>query len=215
MKVALYARVSTADKNQNPELQLNELRNYCEARKWTVFAECVDHGVSGATDNRAGLKNLLELSRSRKIDVVVVTKLDRMARSLKHLISMLDELHSLGVMFVSLRDQIDLTTASGRLMLHLLGAFAEFERSLIRDRTLAGLAFARSKGKVLGRPKKRNDEQILALRSKGFSYSQIQRELGISRPSVHRAIKAGGTQSPAVSLPNCPIISNRKKLNHG
>lgn len=138
----------------------------------------------------------MTLIRARKIDVVIVTKLDRFARSLKHLVSALDEFTSLGVLFVSIGDQIDLTSASGRLMLHLLAAFAEFERGLVRERTLAGLAHARNCGKTLGRPKIRNDSAILKLRAEGLSYTQIQKQLGVSRPSVHRVLKTAGTKSP-------------------
>ncbi len=197
-RVVTYARVSTADK-QSPEAQIAELRRYCAAREWNVIEEIVDHGFSGGTDQRPGLKKLMALIRARRVDVIVVTKLDRFARSLKHLVSALDEFTSLGVLFVSISDQIDLTTASGRLMLHLLAAFAEFERALIRERTMNGLEHARNSGKTLGRPKTRDDDAILKLRAEGLSYSKIQKLLGISRPAIHRAIKSTGTKSPKIS----------------
>jgi DNA invertase Pin-like site-specific DNA recombinase len=194
-KVLTYSRVSTADK-QNPEVQNAELRRFCGARDWKIVEEIIDHGFSGGTDKRPGLQKLMTLIRTRKVDVVVVTKLDRMARSLRHLVSLLDEFQSLNVVFVSIGDQIDLTTASGRLMMHIVGAFSEFERALIRERTVAGLIHARNSGKTLGRPKVRNDDAILKLRAEGLSYSDIQKRLGVSRPAIHRAIKAAGTKSP-------------------
>jgi DNA invertase Pin-like site-specific DNA recombinase len=132
----------------------------------------------------------MALARSRQVDVVIVTKFDRFARSLKHLITMLEELRDLDVAFVSTGDQIDFSTASGRLMFHLLAAFGEFELSLIRERTLAGLAYARLKGKKLGRPRSRDYEAIVKLREKGLSYSQIQKHLGCERSTIYRALRA-------------------------
>jgi DNA invertase Pin-like site-specific DNA recombinase len=205
LRVAVYCRVSTADK-QNPESQAAELTQYCLARGWTINEEITDKGFSGGTgpDQRPGLSHLMALARTRKIDVICVTKLDRLFRSLRHLVAVLDELQVLGVLFVSIRDQIDLTTAGGRLMLHLLAAFAEFERALIRERTIAGLAYVRSKGKRLGRPKTCDNEAIIKLRSAGLSYSAIEKRLGVSRPSIRRAIvsKIAGTKTPKFSSQN-------------
>lgn len=206
LQTAIYCRVSTADK-QKPEAQAAELHRYCEARRWLVVEEITDKGFSGGTgpDRRPGLARLMLLARSRQIDVICVTKLDRLFRSLKHLVAVLDELQTLGVLFVSIHDQVDLTTAGGRLMLHLLAAFAEFERALIRERTIAGLAYVRSKGQRLGRPKTCDDTAILKLRAEGLSYSAIQKRLGVSRPSIRRAIVAKdtpGTKTPAKSAQN-------------
>jgi len=197
LKAVIYARVSTQD--QNPEVQVGELVSYCEARQWVHLETIVDHGFSGGTDKRPGLQHLIKLARSRKIDVVVVAKLDRFARSLRNLVTMLDELSVLGVQFVSIRDHIDMTSASGRLLTHLLGAFAEFERGLIRERTIAGLAHARSKGRKLGRPRKRDDDAILELRTVGLSYGEIARRLGCSHDSVYRAVKAIAKSSSELS----------------
>jgi DNA invertase Pin-like site-specific DNA recombinase len=212
MRAVIYSRVSTSDKNQNPEVQSAELRRFCEARGWELFEEITDHGFSGSTDKRPGLQRLVGLAKARKIDVVLVVKLDRLARSLRHLVSLLDEFASRGVQFVSIRDQIDLTTASGRLMMHLLGAFAEFERSLIRERTMAGLDHARRCGKKLGRPKTRDDAAILRLRQEGLSYTQIQKQLGVSRPSIHRAIVAAtSTKSPPKLGPKSSNITRGQR----
>jgi DNA invertase Pin-like site-specific DNA recombinase len=194
MRIATYSRVSTAHHDQNPQIQVDELRRYCVARGWTVTEEITDHGYSGGSDQRPGLKRLLELVRSRRVDAVVVTKLDRLARSLKHLMTLLDEFSALGVQFVSLHDQIDLTTASGRLMLHILAAFGEFERGLVRERTLAGLAHARSKGVRLGRPPLYSPTKIQLLRSQGLSYREISAKTGAPMGSITRAL-AGARKS--------------------
>src|SRR3954468_10801221 len=158
MRCAVYARVSTFD--QEPENQLSELRRYTAARGWTS-AEYVDRGISGAKDRRAALDRLLADARRRRFDVVLVWRLDRLGRSLKHLITMLDELAALGVAFVSLAEGIDATTPAGRLQMHLLGAIAEFERGRIRERVKAGLARARAQGVRLGRPRRRIDPERL------------------------------------------------------
>src|SRR5206468_9767355 len=151
MKAAIYARVSTLD--QEPENQLAELRRYVAARGWTSV-EHVDRGVSGAKDRRPALDRLLVDARRRRLDVLVVWRLDRLGRNLRHLITLLEELQALGIAFVSLGEGIDATTPAGKLQMHILGAIAEFERERIRERVLAGLARARAQGKRLGRPRK-------------------------------------------------------------
>src|SRR5437762_5406984 len=150
LKAAIYARVSTLD--QEPENQLAELRRYVEARGWSAV-EHVDRGVSGSTDRRPALDQLLADARRRRFDVVVCWRLDRLGRNLKHLIALLDELQALGVAFVSLAEGIDATTPAGKLQMHILGAIAEFERERIRERVLAGLQRARRQGRRLGRPR--------------------------------------------------------------
>src|SRR4051812_22781761 len=149
MRAALYARVSTFD--QEPENQLQEIRRYTAARGWTGV-EYVDRGVSGAKDRRTALDELLADARRRRFDVLICWRLDRLGRNLKHLITLLEELHALGVAFVSLAEGIDATTPAGKLQMHILGAIAEFERERIRERVLAGLQRARTQGKRLGRP---------------------------------------------------------------
>ena len=137
MKAALYARVSTLDKGQHVELQLRDLREYARARGWEIVREYVDEGISGAKDRRPALDDLMADARRRRVDIVAVWRLDRLGRSLRHLIGILDELHALGVGFVSIGESLDLTTPAGRLMFHLLGAFAQFEREIIRERVRA------------------------------------------------------------------------------
>ncbi len=143
MRAAIYARVSTLD--QEPENQLQELRRYVAARSWTG-SEYVDHGVSGTTDRRPALDRLVADARRRKVDTVVVWRLDRLGRSLKHLVTLLDELQALGVGFVSLGEGIDLQTPAGRLQLHILAALSEFEKARIAERVQAGLERARRQG---------------------------------------------------------------------
>ncbi len=188
-RVGVYARVSTTDKGQDTELQLKDLRAFAHTRGWQIQEEYVDEGMSGILTKRPALDRLLKACRHRQIDVVLVWRLDRLGRSLKHLIMMLDELQNLGVAFVALHEQIDCTTATGQLMLHLLGAFAEFERALIRERVKAGLAHARTKGQRLGRPRLVIDSaRVKALRKDGRSIRQIAQTLHISPGSVHKTL---------------------------
>jgi DNA invertase Pin-like site-specific DNA recombinase len=148
-RCALYARVSTTD--QQTENQTAELRHYAAARGWTV-AEYVDQGVSGAKDRRPALDRLIADAKRRRFDVLVVWRLDRLGRNLRHLVGLIEDLHALGIAFVSLGEGIDATTPAGKLQLHVLAALAEFERGRIAERVRAGLARVRAQGKRLGRP---------------------------------------------------------------
>ena len=204
MKVAIYARVSTKNGNQNPELQLTEMRDYARARGWQIIGEFLDVGVSGAKDSRPQLDALMKLAKARKIDALVVWKLDRFGRSLKHLVTALDELEALGVAFISLRDSIDLSTPQGKLMFAVIGAMAEFERGLIRERVKAGLAVARSKGRIGGRPRKNykhdaDAKRIRQLREDGQSLQEIANEIGCSKAQVHRVCEILGCAPQATS----------------
>jgi len=185
-RVAVYSRVSTHH-GQDPELQLRELREYAEARGLTIVQEYIDVGFSGSKDSRPALNQLMADARRRRFDSVLVWKLDRFGRSLRHLVNALAELEALGVAFVSFRDNLDLSTPSGRLMFQIIGAMAEFERSLIQERVKAGLRNARAKGKKLGRPRVSVDEnQIEALRDSGASWRAIGAKLGLGVGTVHR-----------------------------
>src|SRR5260370_918959 len=167
-RVALYARVSTSNGQQDPEMQLRELREYADRRGWQIAEVYTDAGVSGAKDSRPALNRLMSDAQKRRIDAVLVWKLDRFGRSLRHLVNALAELEALGVAFVSLRDNLDLATPSGRLMFQIIGAMAEFERSLIQERVKAGLRNAKAKGKRLGRPRVVVDQvEVLGLRNSG------------------------------------------------
>ena len=152
MKAAIYARVSTLD--QEPENQLAEHRRYVRARSWPAAEEYVDKGVSGSTDRRPALDRLVRDATRRGFDVLVVWRLDRLGRNLRHLVALLDELQPVGVSFVSLGEGIDCTTPAGTLMLHVLATLAEFERARCVERVQAGLARAKRQGKTLGRPQR-------------------------------------------------------------
>jgi DNA invertase Pin-like site-specific DNA recombinase len=189
MKVCLYARVSTLN-GQHPEMQLSELREYCARRGWQIISEYVDEGISGSRERRPALDRLMSDAHRRKFDAVLVWKIDRFGRSLKHLVNALADLDSLGVAFVSLRDNIDLSTPSGRLMFQVIGAMSEFEKSLIQERVRAGLRNAVARGVRLGRPKRTVDAaRIVALRSAGASWREISETLGIGVGTACRAFQ--------------------------
>ena len=190
VRVALYARVSTLN-NQDPEMQLAELREYAGRRGWQISEEYTDQGVSGCKESRPALNRLMSDACRRRFDAILVWKIDRFGRSLKHLVNSLADLAALGVAFISLRDNIDLSTPSGRLMFQLLGAMAEFERALIQERVRAGIRNARAKGKRLGRPRVIVDaSRIVDLRAQGRSWAQIRAELGVSKGTAQRAFAA-------------------------
>ncbi len=189
LRVAVYARVSTTD--QTPENQLAALRAFAAARGWGVI-EFIDHGISGAKERRPALDALLVDARKRKIDVVACVKLDRLARSVRHLVTLAQELEALGVDLVVLDQAIDTTTPSGRLLFHVLAAIAEFERDLIRDRVLAGIRRAKAQGRHLGRPRKYRVDlsRVHELRGQGLSLRAIARSLGVHPSAVSRTVAA-------------------------
>jgi len=194
-RVALYARVSTCN-GQDPEMQLRELREYSSRRGWSITSEYIDQ-VSGSKESRPQLNQLMTDAHRRKFDAVLVWKIDRFGRSLKHLVNALADLCAYGIAFVSFRDNLDLSTPSGRLMFQIIGAMAEFERSLIQERVKAGLRNARAKGKKFGRPRAQIDaERVAALRRDGLSWSQVCRTLNVSKGSAQRAFYAVQTTLP-------------------
>jgi len=189
MRVGIYARVSTL-MGQSPEMQLAELREYASRRGWEIYGEYVDSGISGSKESRPELNRLMSDVHLRRFDVVLCWKVDRFGRSLKHLVNALADLDSYGVAFVSLRDNLDLSTPSGRLMFQIIGAMAEFERSLIQERVRAGLRNAKLKGKTLGRPPLAVDhDRIARLRASGASIREIAAQLEVSTATVHKALR--------------------------
>ncbi len=182
-RAAIYARVSTLD--QDPENQLQEIRRYVEARGWSG-TEYVDRGVSGAKDRRPALDQLMADAASRRIDVVVCWRLDRFGRNLRHLVVAIEELTAAGVAFVSIGESIDTTSPTGRLLLGVLGSFAQFERERLRERVLAGLQRARAQGKRLGRPRSRPATAAIP----GGSVRGAAKVWGVSKSTAARRIVA-------------------------
>jgi DNA invertase Pin-like site-specific DNA recombinase len=189
MRVAIYSRVSTHE--QTTAGQLDELRSFCERRKWGIVAEYTDEGVSGSKESRPGLNQLLIDARRRKFDVVLVYRYDRFARSLRQLVNALCEFDALGIHFVSLHEGVDTSTPNGRLVFGIFASIAEFERELIRSRVRSGIAAARARGKRIGRPRVlATDAQIKSMLGQGHSMVAIGDILGISSATVCRRARA-------------------------
>jgi DNA invertase Pin-like site-specific DNA recombinase len=190
-RVALYARVSTLHGQQDPEMQLSELREYATRRGLSIHEEYVDQGVSGSKESRPALNRLMADAQRCRFDAVLVWKIDRFGRSLKHLVNSLADLSAYGIAFISLRDNLDLSTPSGRLMFQIIGAMAEFERALIQERVKAGLRNAKAKGKRIGRPRQEVDSsKVLALRGQGLSWRAISCRLRLGLGTVYRAMNS-------------------------
>ncbi len=189
-KVAIYARVSTD--GQTVENQLRELRAVARRHKWKVVATFTDNGISGAKgkDQRPAFGDLYKAVAQRQIDLVAAWSVDRLGRSLQHLVGFLGELHAKGVDLYLHQQGIDTSTPAGKAMFQMMGVFAEFERAMIQERVKAGLARARSTGKRLGRPPLSQEQrkEVLKLRSEGRTIRQIAAETGLSRGSVHNIV---------------------------
>ena len=202
-RVAIYARVSTTNHGQDVTLQTRELPQFAEARGWQIAGEYIDAGVSGTKDSRPELNRLMADAHRRRFDAVVVWKFDRFARSVSHLLRALETFKALGIEFVSLSEQVDTSTPTGKMVFTVLGAVAELERSLIAERVRAGLRNAKAKGKRLGRPRVVVDTaRIASLRASGASWPQIARELGVSVGTVYQAARSLSkipTKDPAAS----------------
>lgn len=165
-----------------------ELEEYCRRRGWQVFDSYIDNGVSGKKDSRPQLNRMMQDAHERRFSVVVVWRFDRFARSVSHLLRALETFNALGIQFVSLSEQVDTSTPTGKMVFKVLGAVAELERNLIVERVRAGLRHARAKGKRLGRPKKSVDaDQITSLRAAGASWRTIARKMGVSVGTVFAA----------------------------
>jgi DNA invertase Pin-like site-specific DNA recombinase len=188
-RVGLYARVSTMN-GQDPNMQLRELREYCQRRGLEIAEEFVDKGISGSRERRPALDKLMVACRKRLLDAVVVYRYDLFARSLRQLVNALEEFRSLDIDFISIYEGVDTSTPNGRLVFGIFASIAEFERELIRDRVRSGIAAARSRGCILGRPRLEVDRaRIARLRASGASVRAISEQLGISLGSVHRALQ--------------------------
>jgi len=188
IRAAIHARVSTSNNGQDPSMQTRELEEYCQRRGWELTRCYVDNGISGAKESRPELDRLMADAHRRRFDAVAVWKFDRFARSVSHLLRALETFKALGIDFVSLSEQVDTSTPTGKMVFTVLGAVAELERSLIAERVRAGIRNARAKGKRLGRPRIAVDaSRIAALRSQGHSWGTIRRETGIAKGTAQRA----------------------------
>jgi DNA invertase Pin-like site-specific DNA recombinase len=200
MRAAIYARVSTSNNGQDPRVQTREIREYCERRGWQIAGEYVDAGISGAKDSRPELNKLMADAHRRRFDAVVVWKFDRFARSVSHLLRALENFNALGVGFVSLSEQIDTSTPTGKMVFTVLGAVAELERSLIAERVRAGLRNARARGTRLGRPRISVDaSRVARLRAEGRTVREIAVTLGVSRSLVHKTLANRGPFDAAIT----------------
>jgi DNA invertase Pin-like site-specific DNA recombinase len=190
MRAAIYLRVSTD--GQTVENQRRELLAVAERHGWEIAGEFVDRGISGAKgrDGRPGLDRLLKGVARRDFDMVAAWSVDRLGRSLQHLVSLLGELHAKGVDLYLQQQGLDTSTPSGRAMFQMLGVFAEFERALIQERVRAGLARARAQGKQLGRPRVSADVEaaVRAARAAGKGIRKIAGELGVGVGTVQRIV---------------------------
>ena len=199
MKAALYARVSTSDKDQDPETQLLVLRDFVNASGWQIHREYIDHAPANDLTHRKAWRDLLDDAAKRRFQVVLVFKLDRAFRSVKHMHDTLATWEMVGVDFQSVRERFDTSTALGRLLLNLLASLAEFELEMIRERVKAGMERARKQGIPIGRPKvtdkrgfKRRFGVVLeALQGEKISRGQAARELGIGYATLKRLLDSG------------------------
>ena len=189
MKVALYTRVSTQD--QSVEMQLSDLRKFCEQRGFEVYREYSDEGVSGTREKRPSLDELMRDARKRKFDAVLCWRFDRFARSTKHLITALDEFRHLGIEFISYRENIDTSNPLRKAAFTIVSAIAELERNIIIERVKAGIKRAKENGKRLGRPRRLNLnlEELRRMRDKGLSYREIGMRVKACPASVYKTLR--------------------------
>jgi DNA invertase Pin-like site-specific DNA recombinase len=193
-RVAIYARVSTLN-GQDPEMQTREVKEYCERRGWKTVGLYVDQGISGTKDSRPQLDRLMEDAHKRRFDVIVVWKFDRFARSVSHLLRALETFRALGIEFVSLTEQVDTTTPTGKMVFTILGSVSELERTLIVERVRAGMRNAKAKGKHIGRPVKKmlssaEVEQIRMMRRKeNASVRGLSLRFGVTQFLIRRALE--------------------------
>jgi DNA invertase Pin-like site-specific DNA recombinase len=185
--VALYARVSTND--QSTALQRDEATQLIANRGWELVETYEDTGVSGTRSRRPGLDAMLAAARRRRFDAIVVWRADRLFRSVHHMVATLAELGAIGVNFVSCTEPFDTSTPAGQLLLHLCAAFAQFERDVLVERTVAGMAAARRRGKRVGRPRRHIDvERVRSLLAQGYAERTVARELGVGYGTLRRAL---------------------------
>ena len=188
-RVAIYYRVSTTD--QDPQMQIDELREYAKSRRFKVVGEFLDE-ASGRNNSRVQLEEMLKQVRKRKVDVVLVWKYDRFARSTQHLVNTLEEFKSLGVDFIRYTQQIDTTTSMGKFFFTIMAGIAEFESDIISERVRSGMAAAKRNGKHVGRPRTKPTlvSRAKILRESGKSIREVAKELKISPATVQKYCRA-------------------------
>lgn len=207
-KVALYARVSKADATQDPENQLLRLRAYAKDRGWVVYSEYVDFR-SGADANRPELRKMLKDAAAHRFSLVLCVKIDRIARSSLHLKQVITDLETRGIRFECTDQAFSTNTPEGRLLMGVLGEIAEFERSLIIERTRAGLARVKAEGRPLGRPRVRVDmDRVLELKAQGMGYRKIADVLGVSHQTVFDRLKREGVSGERKDGSDSPSQEN-------
>ena len=227
MQAALYIRVSTdkqASEGTSLEVQEEKLRKFCSMQGWNIFQLYADRGISGKDTERPQFQALMQDAREKKFDVVVVTKLDRFGRSLRDLINCIYDLNSIGVQFTSVNDNINTTTPNGKLLFHILGAFAEFEREIIRERMMTGIAKARQEGRIIGRvpmgykivdgkvvidPEKAElVKSIFQAYASGETAWKISTRLGMKPSTVSYVLKNGFYAEPRLNGKHEPLVSH-------
>ncbi|MBA7467756.1 hypothetical protein ES707_02977 [subsurface metagenome] len=195
MKVALYARVSTDDKEQNPETQLFALRNFCQDAGWEIYQEYVDYARAKDYKHREAWQQLQKDARQHKFKVVLVFRLDRAFRSVRECVNLVEDWYDRGIRFKSIaEDVIDTTTSQGRFILQIMAAIAELESSIIGDRVAAGMARAKAEGKHIGR--KLLDVSVISIYDELREYSSVGRaaeKLGCSRSYIYAELAKFGT----------------------
>jgi DNA invertase Pin-like site-specific DNA recombinase len=195
MRAGIYTRVST--ESQSIGMQLSDLRGFAKQKDFKIYKEYCDIGISGSKDSRPQLDSLMDDAKKKKIDIVLVWKFDRFARSTRHLINALHEFNHLGIHFISFMENIDTSSPAGKVMFAIISAMAEFERDLVRERVKAGIGRARQKGIKLGRPSLMNDElrgMVTDLRDKGFSIRRIAKKGKVSPALVHKILSDSETK---------------------
>jgi DNA invertase Pin-like site-specific DNA recombinase len=191
-KVSIYARCSTS--NQNPQNQINELREIAKRYNWTIVREYIDSGISGVLgrDKRPQFDAMLKSAMRKEVDLVMFWSIDRASRSLKNLVTMMDDLNSKNVGMYFHQQNIDSTTPSGVAMLQMAGVFASFERGMLKERVLASHARARAEGKTIGRPTAINDgmkNAVKFMREKGTGIRKIAKELGVGVGTIYKVLE--------------------------
>ena len=189
-RAVIYGRVST--KRQDTENQIRELRKVAKRQGWKITHQYIDHGISGAKgrEERAEYDQMLKDAVRKEFDVIMAWSVDRLGRSLQHLVGFLDEIHAKGVHLYLHQQGVDTTTPAGKALFQMTGVFAEFERAMIQERVKAGLERARAQGKTLGRPKvpPKAERAILKARKNGTGMIAIAKQVGCGVGTVQRVL---------------------------